>query len=115
MNGKKLKEVVWNPNALDAVRKFPASVQKELGDLILWLQLGGTLEMPHSRPMPGVGRGCRELRVRGGGRYLQGILFFENKGQNSDFSCIPKKSQKTPKREMENGKKKLKEMIDEEK
>jgi phage-related protein len=28
------------------------------------LQEGETLGMPHSRPMPSIGRGCHQLRVR---------------------------------------------------
>ena len=34
--------------------------------LLRRLQQGETVEMPHSRPMPAIGRGCHELRVHDG-------------------------------------------------
>ena len=111
MNGKKLKEVVWSPNALDAARKFPSGVKKEIGDLILWLQFGETLAMPHSRPMPGIGGGCRELRVRGEDGIYRVFYFLKVKDKILVFHAFQKKTQKTLKREIEKGKKKLKEIV----
>ena len=35
-----------------------------MGTLLRRLQLGETLGMPHSRPMPSIGPRCHELRVR---------------------------------------------------
>lgn len=40
-------------------------VRRELGFLLRELQEGVLLEMPHSRTMPGIGRGCHELRASG--------------------------------------------------
>ncbi len=37
--------------------------RREFGFLIRKLQQGLQLEMPHSRPMPSIGRRCHELRV----------------------------------------------------
>jgi phage-related protein len=42
---------------------FSASARIEAGFLLRRLQRGERLGMPHSRPLPGVGRGCHELRV----------------------------------------------------
>ena len=39
----------------------------EAGFLLRRLQRGEGLGMPHSRPMPAVGAGCHELRVRDAG------------------------------------------------
>lgn len=43
----------------------PLSVQAriEIGRLLRALQEGEMLAMPHSRPMPSIGRRCHELRV----------------------------------------------------
>jgi phage-related protein len=37
--------------------------RREMGELLRDLQEGLALSMPHSRPMPGIGRRCYELRV----------------------------------------------------
>jgi phage-related protein len=39
----------------------------EIGTLLRKLQLGMSLSMPHSRPMPSIGKGCHELRVTDAG------------------------------------------------
>jgi phage-related protein len=38
----------------------------EAGMLLRRLQQGESLGLPHSRPMPIIGRGCHELRIRDG-------------------------------------------------
>ena len=43
---------------------FSAAARHEAGMLLRRLQRGETLGMPHSRPMPGIGARCHELRVR---------------------------------------------------
>ena len=42
---------------------FSASARREAGYLLRMLQVGEKLAMPHLRPMPGIGKGCHELRV----------------------------------------------------
>ena len=44
-----------------------AAARKELGFLLRLLQDGEALEMQQSRPMPGIGVGCHELRVTDAG------------------------------------------------
>jgi phage-related protein len=42
---------------------FSAAARVEAGILLRRLQRGESLGMPHSRPMPSIGRACHELRV----------------------------------------------------
>ena len=59
MNGKPLR---W----LHGEAKTPpmsVEARREMGVLLRELQEGGQLSMPHSRPMPGIGVRCHELRV----------------------------------------------------
>lgn len=42
---------------------FSAEARIEAGVLMRRLQEGITISLPHSRPMPGIGRGCHELRI----------------------------------------------------
>jgi phage-related protein len=47
---------------------FSASARVEAGVLLRRLQGGDRLGMPHSRPMPGIGPRCHELRVVDAGK-----------------------------------------------
>ena len=42
---------------------FSVEARVEAGFLLRRLQQGDALGLPHSRPMPGVGPGCHELRI----------------------------------------------------
>lgn len=42
---------------------FTAPARCEAGFLLRRLQQGEALALPHSRPMPGIGRNCHELRL----------------------------------------------------
>ena len=42
---------------------FSAEARVEAGFLLRRLQKGELLQMPHSRPMPSIGKRCHELRV----------------------------------------------------
>jgi phage-related protein len=52
----------------DGIKTPPLSgeARRESGGLLRRLQDGESLGMPHSRPMPSIGRGVHELRVRDG-------------------------------------------------
>jgi phage-related protein len=43
---------------------FSAAARLEAGLLLRRLQRGEELSLPHSRPLPGIGRHCHELRIR---------------------------------------------------
>jgi phage-related protein len=62
MNGDD-KPLVWLEGE---IRTPPFSVQSriEAGILLRRLQQGENIGMPHSRPMPSIGKRCHELRVR---------------------------------------------------
>jgi phage-related protein len=101
------KPLVW----LHGKIKTPplsANARVEAGFLLRRLQRGDNLEMPHSRPMPTVGRRCHELRindVNGTWRLMYRI--------DSDAIVIAdvfmKKTQNTPAAVIETCRKRLKE------
>ena len=43
---------------------FSADARIEAGVLLRRLQVGESIPLPHSRPMPGIGKGCHELRIQ---------------------------------------------------
>ena len=110
---KRVKPAHFHPKAKFDLQEFPEEVRRELGKAIFDLQKGSKVGMPLSRPMPSVGIGVEELRVkdRNGAyrvfyymKYAQAVLIFH---------AFIKKTEKTPDREIELGKKRLKEMLNE--
>jgi phage-related protein len=109
-----VKAAVFHLGARDAIREFPEDVRREFGKAIFDLQKGEKLSMPLSRPMPSVGSGVEELRVRDrAGAYR---VFYYTKLADSIliFHAFGRKTQKTPPHEIELAQKRLKEMLDEE-
>jgi phage-related protein len=103
----------FHPKARTIIREFPEDVRRELGKAIFDLQKGTKLGMPISKHMPSVGPGVEELRVKDqSGAYR---VFYYARVANAIFifHAFQKKTQKTRKAEIEIGKKRLKEMIDE--
>ncbi|WP_105483632.1 type II toxin-antitoxin system RelE/ParE family toxin [Abditibacterium utsteinense] len=62
MNGED-KPLVWLHGEVKTPPFTPAA-RFETGLLLRQLQQGENLGMPHSRPMPSIGKRCHELRVR---------------------------------------------------
>lgn len=62
MNGAR-KPLAWLHGEIKTP-PFSQEARVEAGTLLRRLQEGESLGMPHSRPMPSVGRRCHELRVR---------------------------------------------------
>jgi phage-related protein len=56
------KPLVWLAGEVKTP-PFSASARLEAGVLLRRLQRGVLLGLPHSRPMPGIGRRCHELRI----------------------------------------------------
>jgi phage-related protein len=57
------KPLVWIEGPI-RTPPFSAEARIEAGMLLRRLQQGENLGLPHSRPMPGMGSRCHELRVR---------------------------------------------------
>jgi phage-related protein len=62
MNGED-RPLVWLEGEIKTP-PFTAAARIEAGMLLRRLQQGENLGMPHSRPMPSIGRACHELRIR---------------------------------------------------
>lgn len=110
-----MKQVEWNLNTLKAVKSFPEDIKKELGYLIYKLQIGDSLNMPHSKPMTSIKSGCHELRVKGSDGIFRVFYILKNEDKVIVFHAFKKKAQKTPKKEIDTAKRNLKEIFNEEK
>jgi phage-related protein len=56
------KELVWLENEVKSP-PFSSAARREAGLLLRRLQRGEKLSLPHSRPMPAIGRRCHEVRI----------------------------------------------------
>lgn len=56
------KPLVWLEGEVKTP-PFSQAARLEAGFLLRQLQLGEKLGLPHSRPMPSIGRRCHELRI----------------------------------------------------
>jgi len=79
----------------------------EVGYLLRLLQKGIILSLPHSRPMPIIGRGCHELRITDANITWR-IIYRLDKDAIIIAEVCGKKSQKTPESVIDICKKRLK-------
>lgn len=103
-----MKKVEFHPKALITLREFPEEVRRELGQAIFELQKGNRL-MPLAKAIPSIYKGVEELRVKDASGAFE---FFISPDLWMDliFHAFQKKTQKTPKHEIELGRKRFKEL-----
>ena len=63
--GEKDKPIVWMRGQI-GTPPFSQSARLQAGFLLRLLQQGEMVAMPHSRPMPTIGKRCHELRIPDG-------------------------------------------------
>ena len=101
------KPLVWLQGEIKTP-PFSSSARIEAGFLFRILQRGETLSMPHSRPMPGIGKNCHELRVNDDNSTWRIIYRIDNDAIVI-LEVFNKKTQQTPKKIINVGKKRIKE------
>lgn len=101
----------FHPAMKSILRDFPEEIRREVGKAIFELQKGEKLTMPLARPMPDVGSSVHEIRVKDrSGAYRVFYLTVAEDGIYI-FHAFKKTTQATPKREIELGKRRLREML----
>ena len=87
------------------IRTPPVShdARREIGFLIRKLQQGIKIGMPHSRPMPAIGRSCHELRVNEAGQAWR-VIYRADADAVLVVAVFSKKTSETPKRVIERAK-----------
>ena len=106
-----MKLARFHPAARDTLRTFPRDVRRAFGKAIYDLQLGHVLSMPLSRAMPAVGSGVAEIRIQDVSGAYRAFYVTRVADAIVVFHAFAKKSRKTPEREIQLGKKRLKEML----
>jgi phage-related protein len=106
-----MKEVLFHIKAKETVKGFSSSAKDDIGSLLRRLQDGEILKFPDSRPMPDVERGAYELRVRDADGIYRVFYYLKSAKGILVFHAFTKKTQTTPQREIELGRKRLWEML----
>ena len=102
------------PSVRETIRAFPVEVRKELGKAIYDLQRGETLSMPLSHPMMPMAPGVAELRIRDRAGIYRVFYYVKSARGIIVFHAFQKKDRAAPLQEMAMGRKRLKEILDEE-
>ena len=106
-----LQPAIFHPRALEAIREFPREARREVGEAILELQKGTRLTMPLSRPMPSVAQGVHEIRVRDAAGIYRAFYLTRSERGVLVFHAFEKRTQKTPQRDIELGRRRLQELL----
>jgi phage-related protein len=107
MPGNK-KPIEFLGDALARLRDFPEDAKREAGFQLDRVQSG---ETPiHYRPMPSVGRGAVEIKIRDSDGAFR-VFYVANRGDAIYvLHCFQKKSEKTDKQDIETGKQRYSEL-----
>ena len=87
---------------------FSQTARLEAGFLLRRLQQGDALSMPHSRPMPGLGARCHELRINDSGGSWR-LVYRVDTDAIVIAEVFAKKTEKTPKAVLDTCRRRLKE------
>ena len=106
-----LKTAKFHPSVKSILHDFPEDIRRAFGKAIFELQKGEKLSMPLAKPMPSVGRNVHELRIKNSSGVYRGFYLTIAEDAVYIFHAFKKTTQVTPKREIDLGKKRLREML----
>ena len=92
------------------IENFPNEIRGDLADLMARLDIGFTLSMPISRPMPSIGKGVHELRLKDRSGVYRLIYVFLGHADIWFLHGFKKKTQATPQQNIELARKRLREI-----
>ncbi len=105
------KLIEFRGSALDDLRDFPLSIRREAGHQLDQVQ--NILEPDDWKPMPSIGQGVREIRVRDITGAFRVIYVAKFSDVIHVLHCFQKKTQKTSKSDLELAKSRYRELIQE--
>lgn len=93
------------------VKDWPLAARVELADLLGLVSAGHSLGMPASRPMPSIASGVSELRIKERSGQYRVFYFTKHADGILVFHAFKKKTQATPKHEINLAKKRLEDLL----
>lgn len=106
-----MKAIRVHKKVVNELEKLDFSLKRRLAELFAQLAEGASIGMPVSRPMPVVEHGVHELRVKDRSGQYRAFYFTKRADAILIFHFFKKKTQETPKQEIETAKNRLKEML----
>ena len=103
------KDIEFLYDSLDNLKAFPAGARRDIGHELGLLQLG--LHPTDAKPMKAVGAGVYEIRVADAGQAFRAFYVARFEEAIYVLHAFEKKSQKTPKRDVELGKARYRELV----
>jgi phage-related protein len=92
------KSITWVGSSLEDIRGFPEEARRSAGFQLRRVQEG--LDPNDWKPMPGVGPGVQEIRLRAAGEHR--VLYVARFGESVYvLHAFEKKTQRTPKPDLE--------------
>lgn len=105
-----MKDVVFIGGSGDDLRSFPATVRQRAGYQLYLVQIG--LEPTDWKPMPSIGSGCREIRVRAD-RDTYRVIHVASIGDAVYvLHCFQKKSRQTTKADIDLARQRYRQVAD---
>lgn len=106
-----MKAVRVHKKIIKEIENLDFSMKKQIAELLALLSEGENLGLPISRPMPTVEHGAHELRLKDRTGQYRVFYFTKKVDAILVFHLFKKKTQKTPAKEIETAKGRLKEML----
>ena len=94
-----MKTLYWLGTSLEDLKAFPADVRVEVGTALRLVQQG--VEPRDWKPMPDVGKGAREIRIRDQAGAFRVFYVARFAAAVYVLHCFQKKTQKTSKADLE--------------
>ena len=93
------------------IEALPEEIRGDLADALARLDAGLMLSMPLSRPMPSVGRGIHELRLKDRSGAYRVVYALLQRGTVHVLHAFKKTTQATPLRNVDLARKRLREVL----
>lgn len=106
------KDLCWRGSSYKDLLAFPVQARRDAGYQLGFIQLG--FEPTDWKPMPSIGSGVKEIRIHTGGEFR---VIYIAKFEKAVYilHAFQKKTQKTPKRDIDIAKTRLRELEQERK
>lgn len=93
------------------IEKLDPFTRVRLAEIFRLLTEGESLGMPISRPMPSIAHGAHEIRLKDRGGQYRVFYFTKHKDAVLVFHFLRKKTEATPRHELEIAQRRLQEML----
>ena len=106
-----LKPIRFHKKAERELESLDVFTRAKVAELLVLVAKGESLGLPISRPMPVIAHGAHELRIKNAAGQYRVFYFVKFRDAILVFHVFKKKTQETPKVEIEIGQRRLGEML----